>query len=109
MLLTSCNGKVALVALSIQPGISTLAVGDTLEYHVTAGYADGTIVDVTSKITLASSDASIAEFIDRARIKAIKPGSVTIRVSLEDLSATARLIVPALLIWDEGDWEFDWG
>lgn len=86
-----------LASIQIGPGTSKIAPGTAQNFSATAIYSDGTKADVTSSVAWASSDPHIATIgntpADAGASKALNPGVVQIKATLENISSTASLSV----------------
>jgi hypothetical protein len=88
--------------ITISPSNETIANGTWLQYIAMGEYGDGTLRDITSKVTWSSSDAKIAIIYNAATnkgfTKAMGIGKVEIKATLEDKSVTTSLTVSAALL-----------
>lgn len=84
-----------LISVAITPPAATIAVGTTQQFTATANYDDGTNADVTQSTDAKweSSDAAIATVDAKGLAKAVKGGTVDIKVTFNSLSDSARLTV----------------
>ena len=89
----------AVKSVEIELPASSVAAGSISGLAVTAIFTDGTRSDISSKVTLASSDTSIITFsVDgsgRPEIVTRKPGQVTITATYEGLQASSTFTVSA--------------
>ncbi|MEM0138538.1 MAG: fibronectin type III domain-containing protein [Thermoplasmatales archaeon] len=78
--------------LSISPGSATIQVGGSQSYTVSITESNGSIQDVTSSASIASSNANIAS-ISGATATGVSTGTVTITATYDGMTATATLTV----------------
>ncbi|MBQ7568008.1 Ig-like domain-containing protein, partial [bacterium] len=75
---------VALSSIVISSSEETIHVDDTVELQAKAVYVDGTEADVTSEVTWASDDETVATVTESGIVTGIKEGTAHITASLED-------------------------
>ena len=88
------EGK-ALSSVEITPDKATLTKGSTLQFHVTARYADGTTEDVTrSPDTIwNTSEPTVATVSKNGLVTAVKPGLVDITAEFKGEKGQEHFIV----------------
>jgi hypothetical protein len=82
------------VSLAIE-GVSSLHVGDAVEWSAVAGLSDGTHRTVTADATWASALPSIAAINGSGLLSALSPGTTAIQAFYQGHSASAPIIVAA--------------
>lgn len=91
---TDIGEEKTLSSLEIGPGIDTLAKGSTVQFKVTATYADGSTEDVTNDADIVwnTSDAENAT-VDDGLVTAIDEGTVSISATFQSKTAEEDFIV----------------
>jgi len=82
----------ATTGLSISPATASIQVGGSQSYTVSVTESNGSIQDVTSSATIASSNSNIAS-ISGATATGVNTGTVTITATYDGMTATATLTV----------------
>jgi uncharacterized protein YjdB len=85
-----------LTGLTLSPTTSTMAVGSTLSFRITAQYSDGASIPVGTAVDWSSSDPTVAGVNAQGTITGAKPGTVTITAKLNGMTANATLSVETL-------------
>lgn len=80
-----------LSSLSVEPGSLQLAKGTTETLKVLGHYEDGSVQDLTSAVSWAPAD-TVAIFPD-GTVKALTPGDIELRASIDSLSTTLPIAV----------------
>jgi hypothetical protein len=94
----SVNVSAALPAsITIDPDFVIANRGETKAFRAIATYANGTTRDVTSEVTWASSDPSVATISSTGTATNIQTGSVTIYASIADVTGFAAFVVEPVL------------
>lgn len=92
------GGPVTLALLVVSPRGVTLNLGDRLQLTVSAGYTDGSVVDVTDQVTW-TSDAPVAVTVDAAGLAtAAGPGTARLTAALSGVTTTAEVRVRSVVI-----------
>ena len=86
-------GPAQLVSLSVAPLNPSLAVGATQQFTAAGTYSDGSVQDVTSLVTWASSAATVATISSQGLAQAVSAGTTTISATLGALMASTTLTV----------------
>ncbi len=74
---------------------ASLTVGATEQFTATATYSDGSIADVTKSAAWTDDNVKVATITTAGMATADAPGSTTVTASLDSLSGTTTLTVPA--------------
>ena len=92
-------GKAALVSLSVTSPLSSLPLGATTQLTATGTYTDKSTQDLTSSVTWASSQPTIASISSSGLASSAGLGNATITATLNSIDASTQLSVsaPALL------------
>jgi hypothetical protein len=92
--LTSCgSGSPYVVYLTITPGQSSLAVGETAQFSARASYSNGTTMDVTSSAAWASLAPGIAAVTPGGTATPKMVGSTSVTATVSGMTAFASLNV----------------
>ena len=91
-LITGC-GAPHITYLSVSPGHTTIALGQTATFKVTANYSDGTSQDVTALTAWSSSSPAIATINSSGVASSVATGTASIVAAAYGKSATAALTV----------------
>lgn len=83
----------ALLSLEIRPSQSSLAAGRTQPFSAHGLFANGSLVDLTSSVTWASSTPSVATVEAHGLVRAVHPGTTSIVASLGSVQGSAELTV----------------
>lgn len=83
-----------LTRLTVSPPEQTLAMGDSVQLKVTAGYSDGVARDVTRWAKFTSTDATVAEVDEAGKVTLIGYGEGAITAWFSSQIVTARVTVP---------------
>ena len=86
-------GTPHLTYLSVAPGRTSIALGDTAKFTVVANYSDGTTVDATASAAWSTLNSSIATINAGGVASPVSVGTATIVASAYGKSGTASLIV----------------
>ena len=92
LVLSGC-GAPHLTYLTVTPDRSSIALGGTETFKVTANYSDGTTADVTASAAWNSSNPSIATISNGGVANSVAVGSATITAIAEGKNGTASLTV----------------
>ena len=88
-----------LTAIAVTPAISSIANGTTVQLTATGAFSDGTTPDLTSQVSWASDDDSIAQVSDvsgiEGEVKGLAVGNTSIRATLKGVSGSASVTVTA--------------
>ncbi len=83
--------------IDIEPAVSTIAVGDTMQYSARGNLSDATTLDITNHVTWLSSDHTIADVSNvqniKGEAKGLSAGGVTITCVWDTVEGTALLSV----------------
>ena len=100
----------ALSSINVTPSSpGELGIGGALEFTATSTYADGSTADITSQVTWASSDTTIATIDSRGVATGVAAGSTDITASLGGISSPAVTLTvsstvivrqPITIIWE---------
>jgi len=97
--LTVVAAAPALSSVEVKPvSPDELAVGATLQFTATGTYSDGSTADVTSQVTWASSDTSIATVSEAGLATGVAAGTAEITASLSGVTSpavTLKVAAPA--------------
>jgi hypothetical protein len=86
-------GAPHLVSLSVAPGRTSIALGETAKFSVAATYSDGTTEDVTGSATWSTLNSSIATVNAGGVASPVAVGTATIVANALGKSGTASLVV----------------
>ena len=86
-------GTPHLTYLSVAPGRTSIALGDTAKFTVVANYSDGTTEDATASAAWSTLNSSIATINAGGVASPVSVGTATIVASAYGKSGTASLIV----------------
>ena len=86
-------GTPHLTYLTVAPGRTSIALGDTAKFTVMANYSDGTTEDVTASAAWSTLNSSIATINAGGVASPVSVGTATIMASALGRSGTASLIV----------------
>lgn len=78
----NCAGDRALNNIMISPQNPSIPAGGTTQFRATAGYNDGTTVDVTTQVTWSSENTSVATINGSGMATSIAAGTTTITATL---------------------------
>jgi hypothetical protein len=85
-------------SIDIQPASpASLAVGSTLQFVATVIYADGSSAVITSQVTWASSDTTIATISPKGLVTGVADGSINITASLSGITSPVinlKVVIP---------------
>lgn len=91
-LISGC-GTPNVTILSVTPGRTSISLGGTATFKVTANFSDGTTKDVTAAASWSSSNPSIATVSSSGVASSVAVGTAMITASAEGGSGTASLTV----------------
>jgi uncharacterized protein YjdB len=86
------------VSLAITPSPISVDLGGTQQLVATATYSNGSMVDVTSRVTWSSSNSLVATVSAAGVVTGRREGTVSIGCTLAALSATAPMTVGPLTV-----------
>ncbi|GMV39105.1 MAG: hypothetical protein AMXMBFR64_08210 [Myxococcales bacterium] len=81
-----------ITGITLDPPAASLPVGTTMAFKATGFFSDGSMSDVTSRVTWTSTDPAILT-VDGGIATALAIGEATIEAALEDVAATADVAV----------------
>lgn len=87
------SGSADIIALVVEPQNAVLASGGTLQYTVLAVNSDNSTSDITSEVTLASSNTGVATIDQYAVATGIQSGTTTISTTFLGISGSTTLTV----------------
>jgi len=105
LLLSACGGSgsspddtagpdnVTLTRIEITPSTPSLAKGSSLTLSVTGIYSDGSRRDISTEVNWSTSDESIVDLPAPGTVSGVTPGSATVSVSLDGLSASTPIVI----------------
>jgi uncharacterized protein YjdB len=85
----------SLRSIAVSPPSAKIIPGSTVAFSVTGFYSDGSIKDMSGRVTWSSSDNGLAPVANSGVVIGNAPGAITITASLGGVSADARLYVVA--------------
>jgi len=91
-------GPAALVSIAVTPADPSIPKGTTQQFTATGTYSDGSTLDVTSAVSWASSDPSVATIASGGLATALTQGSTTITASAGVTGSVTLTVGPALLM-----------
>jgi hypothetical protein len=97
-LLSSCNGffvDPTLTAIAVTPATPSVVQTKTQQLTATGSYDDGSVSNITSKVTWSSSDSSKVSVSSTGVVTGINPGSATITASSANISGSTTVGVSA--------------
>ncbi|MGD0779630.1 MAG: Ig-like domain-containing protein [Dehalococcoidales bacterium] len=94
--MTACSSRptsaskqpITLSSIAVTPASSNLVVNSTLQFTATGKYSDGSMADITSKVTWNTSDSSIAYLSPSGLATGEWPGQCTISASLSGITSS---------------------
>src|SRR5262249_12498648 len=84
-----------LTSIAVTPANPTLTVGATQQFNATGTYSDSSTQSLTSQVTWASSNTSVATVSSGGVATAVTTGSTTISATLGSVSGSTGLTVAA--------------
>lgn len=81
-----------LTSVSITPGVASIATGSSASLTATAKYSDNTTADVTTQVTWASSNNTVATISATGVATGILVGSAAVTATLNDVSSPAATL-----------------
>ncbi|HEX6494752.1 MAG TPA: Ig-like domain-containing protein [Acidobacteriaceae bacterium] len=93
--LTVSAAPKTLSSITISPATTTIAAGATQQFAAKATYSDGSTADVTATAGWTSSNTAVATVASTGLATAVATGSTTITATVNGISGTAALTVPA--------------
>jgi hypothetical protein len=93
--MTACGSKPTISTIAISPSYpANLAIGSTVQFGAAATYSNRSTSDVTSRVTWASTDPSVATISASGLATGLKPGTTSISARLPGVARqTASLTV----------------
>jgi hypothetical protein len=82
-------------SIAVQAPAAVLAVGSSQQCTATATYSDGSVRDLTSAATWASSDPSVASIASSGSMTALRGGIATVTASIGTVSGDFMVTVPS--------------
>jgi hypothetical protein len=87
--------QATLSSMSVTPVGSSISAGSTQQFAATGSYSNGSTQDLTSQVTWASSDNSVATVTSAGLATGVGPGSTTISATLGGIAGNTELTVKA--------------
>jgi uncharacterized protein YjdB len=72
--------------------VKSLIVGETQQFKATGTISDGTVEDITSQVTWASSNPTIATISATGLATGVAPGKTTITATLSDVTSVGIVL-----------------
>jgi hypothetical protein len=87
--LTVISSATTLSAIAISPSApAALNAGDTLQFSATGTYSDGSITDITSQVTWASSNTAVVVISTNGLATAVSAGTTAITAAISPITST---------------------
>jgi hypothetical protein len=87
--LTVISSVTTLSAIAISPSApAALNAGDTLQFSATGTYSDGSITDITSQVTWASSNTAVVVISTNGLATAVSAGTTAITAAISPITST---------------------
>lgn len=86
------------VSLAVEPKPLALSVGITRQLTATATFSDGGSRGLTQDLTWSSSDEAVASVSGSGLVRAVAPGSATLKARFGALEATTQVTVTAAVV-----------
>lgn len=87
-----------LVSVELSPPDAVVAAGFTQAFTLTGVFDDGSVVELTHAADWASSVPSVANVAAAGQLRALSPGQVTVRATVQGLSASGALTVTSAVL-----------
>jgi uncharacterized protein YjdB len=84
--------KLISIALS-RPVVKSLIVGETQQFKATGTISDGTVEDITSQVTWASSNPTIATISATGLATGVAPGKTTITATVSGITSVGIVLI----------------
>lgn len=84
---------IPLVSIALDPPNPTIVKGTTQQFTATGTYGDGSIADLSSQVTWASQDVTIATIDQAGLATGIGPGTATISATADTIRRTTTITV----------------
>ncbi len=85
-----------LVSIAASPATADISVGASEQFHATATYSDSSTADVTAAATWTDANGKVATITPAGMATALAAGSTTITATMDSISGSASLTVPAV-------------
>ncbi|RLA59831.1 MAG: hypothetical protein DRQ89_13575, partial [Epsilonproteobacteria bacterium] len=98
-----CNGidgDLTITEILVEPAISTVLTGQTVQHTATAIFEDGTSQNISGLVTWSSTDPGKASVDASGLVTALDPGSLSIQVLFDGHSGNANFTVHGMLADD---------